>query len=65
MERKKKDIIKMFKGMGLDITIDINMTTVNFLDTTLSIKDGKFWPYAKPNNIVKTFTHSQITLSIS
>ena len=58
MERKKKDIIKMFKGMGLDITIDINMTTVNFLDVTLSIKDGKFWPYAKPNNTLK-YVHTQ------
>ena len=53
MERKKKAIIKMFKEMGLEITIDSNMKTVNFLDTTMSIKDGKFWPYSKPNNNIK------------
>ena len=30
----------------------------NFLDTTLSIKDGKFWPYAKQNNTIK-YVHTQ------
>ena len=58
MERKKKAIIKMFKDMGLEITIDTNMATANFLDATLSIKDGKFWPYAKPNNTVQ-YVHTQ------
>ena len=58
MERKKKAIIKMFKDMGLDITIDTNMLTANYLDATLSIKDGKFWPYAKPNNTTK-YVHTQ------
>ena len=44
--------------MGLEITIDTNMQVVNFLDVTLSIKDGKFWPYAKPNNTIK-YVHTQ------
>ena len=58
MEQKKKAITKMFKDMGLEITITVSMHVANFLDTTLSLKDGKFWPYAKPNNTIK-YVHTQ------
>ena len=50
MEQKKKAIVKMFKSMGLEITIDTNMHIVNFLDVTMNIKDGSYWPYCKPNS---------------
>ena len=51
-EQKKKAIIKMFKEMNLEITIDTGLHRVNFLDVTLHI-NGTFWPYAKPNSEVK------------
>ena len=31
---------------------------MNFLDATMSIKDGKFWPYRKPNDFTK-YVHTQ------
>ena len=35
IERKKKAIVKIFKGCGLSITIQCNLKTVDFLDVTL------------------------------
>lgn len=58
MEQKRKAIFKMFNKLGLEITIDTNLETVNFLDATLSIKDGKYWPYSKPNNNT-VYVHTQ------
>ena len=57
-EKKKKEIHKLFKELGLDITIDSNLQSVNFLDVTMNMKDGKFWPYKKPNNTIK-YVHTQ------
>ena len=50
MERTKKGIIKFFKDNGLQITIETNLKQVNFLDVTLDLPSGKFWPYQKENN---------------
>ena len=49
-ERKKKQIIKLFKECNLTITIDINLNIVNYLDVQLNVKDGTYKPYRKPNN---------------
>ena len=48
--RMKKKIIKLFTSHGLNITLDLNLVQVNFLDVTLNINNNKFWPYRKPNN---------------
>ena len=40
---------KMFKNKGLDIIINCNMKTVNYLDVTLNLKDGSYRPNKKPN----------------
>ena len=40
---------KMFKNKGLDIIINCNMKTVNYLDVTLNLKDGSQRPNKKPN----------------
>ena len=50
VERLKKDMISIFRSEGLRITIDTNMTQVNFLDITLNLDLDKFWPYRKPND---------------
>ena len=47
LERTKKAIIRFFQGNGLKITIDINLTQVNFLDVTLDLSTSKYWPYRK------------------
>ena len=49
-ERIKKDITKTFHDIGLKITIETNLKIVNFLDVTLDLSDGKFYPYRKPND---------------
>ena len=49
-ERKRKEIIKHFKNHGLAITIQSNLHIVNFLDVTLNLTDGSYFPYRKPNN---------------
>ena len=44
-ERAKKDIAKSFNDLGLCITIQTNHMTVNFLDVTLNLCNGKYYPY--------------------
>jgi hypothetical protein len=51
IERIKKDLCKIFHENDLKITIEANMTMVNFLDATLDLKSGKHWPYSKPGNV--------------
>ena len=50
VEKMKKDLIRTFKDENLRITIETNMDRVDFLDVTLDMPSGKFWPYRKPNN---------------
>ena len=52
MNRLKKRMHKLFKKIGLKITIQTNMKIVDFLDVTLNT-DGTFKPYMKPNNTIK------------
>ena len=51
MERIKKEICKVFRDNGLKITVEANTTKVNFLDVTLDLRSGKFYPYIKEGNI--------------
>ena len=50
-ERMRKDVTKHFKNLGLRITIETNMKITNFLDLTLNLANGKYYPYRKPNDI--------------
>ena len=50
LERMRKNIRQLFRSNGLNITIDVNLTQVDFLDVTLSLTEEKFWPYRKPNS---------------
>jgi len=47
---KHKEVIKIFKSIGFDIEIDINLSTVDFLDVTLDLTSNTFRPYKKPND---------------
>ena len=49
-ERIKKQLTKHFESLGLRITIQTNLKTANFLDLTLDLKGGKYYPSWKPNN---------------
>ena len=58
-EKVKKEICKIFKKEGLDITIDANLKVVDFLDVELNLITGTHRPFTKPNNIVQyIYMHS-------
>ena len=48
LERMKKSIIQLYKGNDLNITIDMGLAQVDFLDITMNLENGKFWPYRSP-----------------
>ena len=52
-EKVKKDIQKLFKENELDIIIQCNMKTVNYLDVTLNLENSTYRPYQKENNQIK------------
>ena len=49
-EQLRKKLFKIFKSCGLKITLDCNLTQVDFLDVTFNLHSEKYWPYRKPNN---------------
>ena len=50
IESKRKQIIKLFKSFGLNITIKTNLTSADFLDVRLNLKDGTYEPYRKSSS---------------
>ena len=50
IERKKKAIVKVFKGSGLSITIQCNLKIVGFLDVTLDLENNVYKSFRKGNN---------------
>ena len=49
-DRIRKDIVGIFKELGLKITIETNLKIVNFLDITFNLVTGIHQPYIKPND---------------
>lgn len=49
-ERRRKDIIKVFKELSLSIIIKCRLKKVNFLDVTFDIENNTYEPYRKPND---------------
>ena len=43
----------MFREAGLNITIEANMNTVDFLDITLNLDTDMYELYTKPNNVIQ------------
>ena len=50
IERKKKEIIKMFKNFGLSITVTTNVISANYLDVNFDLTKDISKPYRKPND---------------
>ena len=50
MERTRKNIIKAFKEIQVNITAETNLFQTDFLDVTFNLKSNKFFPYRKPND---------------
>ena len=51
IEQIKKELCKIFCDNDLKITVEANKTKANFLDVTLDLRSGKYWPYTKEGNI--------------
>ena len=49
-DRISIDIIQIFADMGLKITIQTNFKVADFLDITLCLATGRYYPYWKPND---------------
>ena len=49
VENMKKEMCRIFKDNGLNITIDANKKVVDFLDITLDLRTGNYKPYKKSN----------------
>ena len=49
-ENIKKEICRIFKKHGLQITIEANKQVVNFLDVTLNLSEKTYCPYTKPGD---------------
>ena len=49
-EKLKKEFQKAFKKYDLEIVIECNLKTVNYLDVTLDLNTGTYRPYNKPNS---------------
>ena len=50
IEKKKKELVKIFKNNGLSITIKANLKTVDFLDIHFDLVKEIYQPYKKPND---------------
>ena len=51
IEKIKKIISSIFQNNGLKITTESNLLQTDFLDITLNLTTGKYWPYRKPGDI--------------
>ena len=50
VEQLRKKVVQIFKKCGLQVTIDANIKTTNFLDVTLSLENNSFKPFRKEND---------------
>jgi len=49
-DRMRKDMIKIFQELGLKITVQTNMKSVDFLDVHLNLTTATYEPYRKPGD---------------
>ena len=49
VEKLKKQIQETFNKLGLEITIEANLKSINFLDITMDLDADVYKPYIKPN----------------
>ena len=49
-DRARKKIIQTFQECDLRVTVDILLKRIDFLDVTLDLVTGRYWPYRKPNS---------------
>ena len=50
-DRTRKQLIQIFQSFGLQITVQTNLKSINFLDINLNLETGIHQPYRKPNDL--------------
>ena len=55
-DKIRKNFSAIFNETGLNITVQAHLKVVNYLDITLDLNSGKYYPYRKPNNPPSTST---------
>ena len=50
IERLKKNVVKTIKDCGINIIIEVNLHTVNYLDITFDLQKDTYLHYRKPDN---------------
>ena len=58
IEKIKKGFCQIFRENDLKITVEANMTKVNFLDVTLDLPSGKHYPYTKEGSYLELMVKS-------
>ena len=49
-DKARKDFSKVIGDVGLKITVQSNLKVVDYLDVTLNLTTGKYYPFRKPDN---------------
>ena len=49
-DKARKDFSKVIGDLGLKITVQSNLEVVDYLDVTLNLTTGKYYPFRKPEN---------------
>ena len=52
-DKTRKKRIQVFKDNSFSFNIATNLVEVNFLDVTLNLRNGSYWPFKKPNDELK------------
>ena len=60
IEKIKQGFCKIFRENDLKITVEANITKVNFLDVTLDLQSGKHYSYTKKEAFHSIFTRNLI-----
>ena len=50
LARLEKDLHKLFKDFGFQITVEVNLKRTDFLDTILDLNKGRYGPFRKEND---------------
>ena len=56
VERKKKELVKIFKNSGLSINVKTNIKTADFLDIHFDLVKESYQPYKNPMVTLCTLT---------
>ena len=57
-DRARKDIIRIFKHCGVKVTVETLLKQTDFLDVTLDLPTGRYWPFRKPSD-TPLYTHAK------